>query len=410
MQMIDRRYTALCQRGLSLDMTRGKPCPEQLDLANALLAAVGPLDHCAADGTDCRNYGGLDGLPEAKALFAAYLEVSPNEVLLGNNSSLALMHDALAYALRHGVPGSERPWSAAPIRFLCPAPGFDRHFAICEHLDIDMIAVEQTAQGPNMDQVEALAARDASIKGIWVVPKYANPTGVTCSDRVVERLARMHTAAPDFRVLWDNAYAHHDLVEPGDTLANLLERCKAADHAERAWLFGSTSKVSFAGGGIGLMAGSERNMTWMRTHRAVTTIGSDKLNELRHVRFFRDLDGVRRHMREHAAILQPKFELVDRVLTRELAGKGVATWTRPRGGYFVSLDTLDGCAHEVVSLAARAGVKLTPAGSTFPHGKDPRDRNIRIAPTWPTLPEIEAAMEVLSVCIQRVALPKLGGR
>ncbi len=405
---LSRRYESFRATRLSLDMTRGKPCAEQLDLANELLTTLGPNDFRAADGTDTRNYGGVDGLPEAKALFADFMEVSTEEVLIGDNSSLSLMHDAVARALSHGVPGEAGPWSTGVPKFLCPAPGYDRHFAICQHFGVEMIAVDMTPEGPDMDRVEALAAADASIKGIWLVPKYSNPTGATCSDSVVQRLASMTTAASDFRVFWDNAYAHHHLTDEQPKLSNLLQACKTAGNPDRVLLFGSTSKISFAGAGIAIMAGSERNMAWMRDHRSKSTIGPDKINQLRHVRFFRDMDGIAAHMRKHAAILRPKFELVDAVLRRELEPSGVATWTRPLGGYFTSLDTPDGCARAVVKMAAEAGVKLTEAGATFPYGRDPRDRNIRIAPSLPRLDEIGPAMEVLAVCVKRVALRKYG--
>ena len=406
---LERRYAAFREKRLALDMTRGKPCAEQLDLANGLLTILGPKDFFAADSTDCRNYGGLDGLPESKALFAAFMEVAPKEILLGDNSSLSLMHDTVARALSHGVPGGDGPWGRAPVKFLCPVPGYDRHFAICEHFGIEMVNVELLDDGPDMDRVETLVATDRSVKGIWIVPKYANPTGAICSPRVVERLATMKPAAPDFRIMWDNAYAHHHLTDSPPALANLLEACKAAGHPERVLLFGSTSKVSFAGAGIAVMAGSEKNIAWMKVHRSRSTIGPDKLNELRHVRFFRGMEGVRAHMKRHAEILKPKFELVGKVLGRELAGTGIATFTTPLGGYFVSLDTLDGCARAVVKMAADVGVKLTEAGATFPYGKDPRDRNIRIAPSLPKLAEIEVAMEVVGVCIKRASLQKLAG-
>ena len=406
---LERRYEAFKGKKLALDMTRGKPCPEQLDLSNALLTNLGPDDYRAADGTDCRNYGGLDGLPEAKALFADFMEVSQTEILVGDNSSLALMHDAVSRALSHGVPGGDGPWSRGPVKFLCPAPGYDRHFAITEHFGIEMLTVDMTDEGPDMDHVEALAAGDPAVKGIWLVPKYGNPTGVTCSDSVVQRFATMKTAARDFRVFWDNAYAHHHLTDSPPVLANVLDACKRASNPDRVFLFGSTSKVSFAGAGIAVMGGSERNVGWLRAHRSKSTIGPDKLTQLRHVRFFGDMNGVREHMKKHAAILKPKFDAVDRVLSRELGETGLASWTRPQGGYFVSLDTLGGLARGVVKMAADVGVKLTEAGATYPYGKDPRDRNIRLAPSLPKLPEIEAAMEVVAVCIKRASLQKLAG-
>jgi DNA-binding transcriptional MocR family regulator len=404
---LERRFAALKDKKLALDMTRGKPCAAQLDLSNDLMTIVGPKDFGAADGTDTRNYGGIDGLPEAKTLFAEFMEVAPSEILIGDNSSLTLMHDTIARALSHGVPGGTAPWSRDKVRFVCPTPGYDRHFTVCQHFGIDMLLADMTDEGPDMNTVEQLASQDPTVKGIWIVPKYENPTGATCSPAVVERLARMKTVAPDFRVFWDNAYAHHHLTDSPPELANLLAECKAAGNADRVVIFGSTSKVSFAGAGIAIMAGSEANIAWMRMHRSKSTIGPDKINQLRHVRFFRDMDGIRAHMKKHAAILKPKFDTVDRVLSRELGSLGVANWTKPLGGYFVSLDTPDGCARGTVALAAELGVKFTEAGATFPHGKDPRDRNIRIAPTLPSLSEIEQAMEVLAVCIQRVALSKL---
>lgn len=402
---LDRRFQQLKAAGMSLDMTRGKPCSEQLDLSLDLITILGREEYLAVDGTDCRNYGGLDGLPEAKELFAPYLDVSPKEILIGDNSSLSLMHDTVARALSHGVVDSVRPWSAeAAPKFLCPAPGYDRHFAICEHFGLGMLNISNTAAGPDMDAVERLAGSDASVKGIWLVPKYANPLGNTLSSEVVQRLAKMPTAAPDFRIFWDNAYAAHHLGPDQDALDDILSACKAAGNPNRPVIFGSTSKVSFAGAGIGLFGGSEANVAWMRDHRSKMTIGPDKLNQRRHVKFFKDAAGIDSHMKKHAEILRPKFEAVQRVLTAELGGKGIAEWTNPKGGYFVSIDTLPGCARAVVKMAGEAGVKLTGAGATFPYGKDPQDRNIRIAPSLPSLAEIESAMEVLAVCIQRVAL------
>jgi aspartate/methionine/tyrosine aminotransferase len=404
---LERAYELFKSKKLSLDMTRGKPCSEQLDLANGLLTILGPADYKAEDGTDCRNYGGLDGLLEAKRLMADFMEVSPKEIIVGDNSSLALMHDAIARALSHGVPGGEGPWARSATKFLCPVPGYDRHFAICEHFGIEMLNVKMTDEGPDMDAVADLAGRDASVRGIWIVPKYGNPTGATCSERVVERLATMKTASKGFRIFWDNAYAHHHLTDSPPVLPNLLEACKRAGNAERVLSFGSTSKVSFAGAGLSMMGASETNVAWLRAHRSKSTIGPDKLTQLRHVRFFPNMESVRQHMKKHAAILKPKFDAVNAIFERELGGKGVASWTRPLGGYFVSLDTLPGLARAVVKMASDLGVKLTEAGATFPYGRDPDDRNIRIAPSLPKLAEIETAMEVVSVCVQRAALQKL---
>ena len=404
------RFRYFQSRNLNIDMTRGKPCAEQLDLALDMLACVDSTNYYAG-GVDCRNYGGLDGLPEAKALFAQFLEVEPEEIIVGGNSSLTMMYDAVARAMSHGVVDSEAPWGKLPkVRFLCPAPGYDRHFTTCQHQGIEMIPVEMNQDGPDMDYVEGIVALDDSVKGIWCVPKYSNPTGVTYSDEVVDRLAGMNTKAADFRIFWDNAYAAHHLTDTPDRLKDLLAACKQAGHAERVFIFGSTSKISFAGSGVALMAGSQRNIDFTKKQMAFQTIGPDKLNQLRHVRFFQDMAGIERHMRKHAAILRPKFEAVLGILDRELDGKGIASWSRPAGGYFVSLDTLDGCARAVVAMAAEAGVKLTPAGSTYPYGADPRDRNVRLAPSYPPIEEIELAMEVVCTCIQLVSANRLLGK
>jgi DNA-binding transcriptional MocR family regulator len=406
-QELLNRYHEFQNRKISLDMTRGKPCPEQLDLSEGLLDCLGRNDVKAQDGSDCRNYGGIDGLPEAKALFAEYMGVAPDEILIGGNSSLSLMHDAMTWAWAFGTGPGHAPWSRqTAVKFLCPSPGYDRHFAVCEHLGIEMIPVQLQAGGPDMDAVETLAAADAGIKGIWCVPKYSNPTGEVYSEEVVERLARMPTQAMDFRIFWDNAYAYHHLGNGPARLADILQACRKAGHPDRALLFGSTSKISFAGSGLAFMAGSRANMNWARSHLGFQTIGPDKLNQLRHLIFFKDMSGIERHMRRHAAILKPKFDAVQEVLGRELAGKGIAEWTRPAGGYFVSINTREGCARRVVQLAAEAGVKLTPAGATFPQRKDPCDRNIRIAPSFPSVADIRTAMEVIAVCLELAFLEK----
>jgi DNA-binding transcriptional MocR family regulator len=406
-QELEARYTAFKARGLSLDMTRGKPSSQQLDLANDLWNKP-QGSFLAKDGTDGRNYGGLDGLPEMKEIFAGLLEAPAAQVIVSGNSSLQIMHDTVVRALTHGVPDGAGPWSKQPkVRFLCPSPGYDRHFAICEHFGIEMLTVELGDEGPNLEQVESLVASDPTIKGMWCVPKYANPTGNTYSDKVVERLAAMKTAAPDFRLFWDNAYAVHDLYPTSDPLKNVLTACKAAGHENRPLVFGSTSKISFAGAGIAAMAASPANVADAKKHLGFQTIGPDKLNQLRHVAFFGDYAGLVKHMARHAEILRPKFEAVTEIFQNELGGKGIATWTKPRGGYFVSLDTLDGCAKEVVSLANQAGVKLTAAGATFPYGKDPRDRNIRVAPSLPPLEQIKVAMEVVCVCVGLASVRKL---
>ncbi|MEO0474276.1 MAG: aminotransferase class I/II-fold pyridoxal phosphate-dependent enzyme [Bacteroidota bacterium] len=398
---LQSRYQAKQEKSLSLDMTRGKPSPEQLDLSNALLAKVTPEDFKSASGLDCRNYGGLDGMPATKQLFADFLEVQVSEVLVGDNASLSLMHDTLVNALLHGVVGSAKPWIQSNPKFICPAPGYDRHFNVCQHTGIDMLTVDNTAEGPDMDAVEKLVGQDDSIKGIWIVPRYSNPTGTVCSDEVVDRLAKMKTAASDFRIMWDNAYAVHHLTDSPRQLKNILAACKAAGHPDRVFIFGSTSKITFAGAGLAAMAGSEANIDWMRKHRFMQTIGPDKLNQLRHIRFFPNgMADVEAHMKKHAAILRPKFNAVLAILERELGGKGIASWTNPEGGYFISLDVADGCAKRVVQLAGEAGVKLTPAGASFPYRTDPRDRNIRIAPSLPSLPDLKEATEVLAICVQ----------
>jgi DNA-binding transcriptional MocR family regulator len=402
------RFDRFRQAGMRLDLTRGKPCPEQLDLANPMLTVVGSDNFRAADGTDCRNYGGLDGLPEAKSLFAAYLGVEPTEVIIGGNASLTLMYDLFMRLMLMGAGDGQPPWSQLPrVRFLCPSPGYDRHFAICANLGIEMLPVEMTGAGPDMDAVEDLVAGDETIKGIWCVPIYSNPTGEIYSDDTVSRLARMTTRAADFRIFWDNAYAVHQFSGDPPEQKNILAACTEAGHPERPLMFGSTSKITLAGGGLAILAGSAHNMDWVRQQLFYQTIGPDKLNQLRHVRFFGDLDGIKRHMQKHAAIVRPRFEAVESILTRELAGRGVADWTRPQGGYFVSFNAPDGCARAVVAMAAEAGVKLTPAGAPFPLGLDPRDRNIRIAPTFAALEDVQAAVEVLAVCTQMVSIEKI---
>ncbi len=401
------RYRGFQKQKTTLDMTRGKPCPEQLELSAGLLDCMSRKDFRAMDGSDCRNYGGLDGIPEAKGLFAEYMGVRPDEIMIGGNSSLSLMHDAMTWAWVFGAAPESAPWSRqTPAKFLCPSPGYDRHFSICEHLGIEMIPVDFRGNGPDMDVVETLAAADAGIKGIWCVPKYSNPTGEVYSDEVVERLARMPALAADFRIFWDNAYAYHHLGAGPARLADILQACRKAGNPDRVLLFGSTSKISFAGSGLAFMAGSPANMAWAKQHLAFQTIGPDKLNQLRHVLFFKNMAGIESHMQRHATILKPKFDTVQDVLGRELAGRGIVEWTRPAGGYFISINTRDGCARRVVQLAAEAGVKLTPAGSTYPYQKDPCDRNIRIAPSFPSMTDIRNAMGVLAVSLELAFLEK----
>jgi aspartate/methionine/tyrosine aminotransferase len=406
-QQLQTRYDAFAAQKLSLDMTRGKPSSAQLDLAAGITTVLAPSDHKAADGTDTRNYGGVEGLAELRAIFGEMLGAPAGDVVLGGNSSLQMMHDTVVRALLHGVPGGNGPWGKGPVKFLCPSPGYDRHFAVCEHHGIEMIVVGMDDAGPDVAAVEKLVGADASIKGMWCVPKYSNPTGITYRADVVKRLAAMKAAAPDFRLMWDNAYVVHDLGAKTDDLDNVLAACAKAGNPDRPIVFASTSKISFAGAGVAGLASSPANIADVKKHTAIQTIGPDKLNQLRHVRFFKDLAGVRAHMQKHAALLAPKFAAVDEIFTRELGGTGTATWTKPRGGYFTSLDTPDGCAKDVVRLANAVGVKLTAAGATFPHGKDPRDRNIRIAPSLPPLDQIRVAMEVVAVCVLIASIAKL---
>lgn len=406
LEKLQKRYEDFKSQKLKLDMSRGKPCSEQLDLSLGLLE--GMEGYKASDGTDCRNYGGVDGLPEVKELFAKMFEVSPKEIIIGGNASLNLMHDAIARAMLLGVYGGETPWGRQPkVKFLCPSPGYDRHFAICELFGIEMIVIEMKEDGPDMDKVEKFVSEDEAIKGIWCVPMYSNPDGITYSDEVVDRFARLKPKAMDFRIFWDNAYAIHHLSENRDHLKNILQACKDAGNPDMVYIFGSTAKITFPGAGIAVMAASENNINFIRKQLSIQTIGPDKLNQLRHVRFLKNMENIHWHMEKHAAILKPKFDAVLNILDAELAGKSVAAWNKPRGGYFISLNTLPGCAKKTVSMAAEAGVTLTPAGATFPYGKDPLDRNIRIAPTFPPLEELEKAIKILCISTQIVSIQKL---
>ncbi|WP_055563143.1 aminotransferase class I/II-fold pyridoxal phosphate-dependent enzyme [Streptomyces atriruber] len=403
-------YEALVGRGLSLDLTRGKPAPEQLDLAEDLLSLPGGR-HTAADGTDVRNYGGLQGLPELREIFAELLQVPAGQLLALGNSSLELMHDCLVHALLGVLPGAESRWADQErIAFLCPVPGYDRHFGLCERFGIDMIPVPMTAEGPDMDEVERLVAEDPAVKGIWCVPKYSNPDGVVYSDETVARLAAMPTAAPDFRIFWDNAYAAHHLTDEPAEIADLLAACAAAGHEDRTFVFGSTSKITAAGAGVAFFGASPANIKWLLANNQKRSIGPDKVNQLRHVMFLKDADGVRAHMERQRALLQPKFETVARILESELGGTGLATWTSPKGGYFVTLEVPDGCAKEVVRRAAAAGIVLTPAGATHPHGNDPRDAVIRVAPSYPRPEELAEAIKGLTTCVRLVGYEQRAAR
>ncbi|MGJ3265229.1 MAG: aminotransferase [Salinarimonas sp.] len=402
---VARAVEAFRAKGLKLDMTRGKPAPEQLDLANAMLALPGNGDFHTEAGEDARNYGGLQGIAEARRLFAGMVGAPPEQVVVGENASLAMMHDCLVWALLHGVPGGNGPWAREPgtIAFLCPVPGYDRHFAITEGYGVRMIPVPLTGEGPDVDAV-ARAVADPAVKGMWCVPKYSNPTGETYAPRVVEALARMETAAPDFRLFWDNAYAVHDLVEEGDTLANVLDACAAAGNPDRAFVFASTSKVTFAGAGLSFFGASSANVAWYLAKAGLRTIGPNKLNQLRHVRFFGDEAGLHAHMARHRALLAPKFEAVEAALEARLAGTGAARWARPRGGYFVSVDVRAGTARRVVAIAKALGIAMTPAGSTWPGGADPHDANLRIAPSFPSLADVRTAAEGVALAILAAAV------
>ena len=395
------QYDAFCAKGLALDMTRGKPSAAQLSLSDALDGILAG-NYKDAKGTDTRNYGGLDGLPEARELFATMLQVSPDEVLIGGNSSLTLMHTSALFAWLYGPSGAGSAWRAEPgVKFLCPVPGYDRHFGICEDLGIDMVPVAMNEDGPDMDEVERLVKGDAAIKGMWCVPRFSNPSGIVYSDAVVDRIAQLgKLAAPNFRVFWDNAYAVHALHRGAPALASIMDACRRHGTEDSVLIFGSTSKVTFAGAGLAFMGASKANLAVISKHLGKATIGPDKVNQLRHVRFLKDAEGILAHMDGHAQLLQPRFEAVLSTLERELAGTDMGSWTKPEGGYFVSFDTIPGVASTVVALAGAAGVKLTPAGATWPYGKDPADRNIRVAPSFPSLNDIQAAMDVFVCCVK----------
>ncbi len=398
---IQSQYESFKQLGLKLDMSRGKPAPEQLDLSNALLDGLG--DYKAADGTDTRNYGGAVGLPEARALFGALLDAPPSQVVVDGSASLSLMHDVIVYSLLFGVPG-HAPWIAQrPISFLCPVPGYDRHFSICESLGIKMINIPMGADGPDMDLVEKLAAADPSIKGMWCVPKYSNPGGIVYSDEVVRRLAAMPTAAPDFRLLWDDAYRFHHLGEEKIAIANVLQECVNAGHPDRVFLFGSTSKITLAGAGLAALAASPANIAWWQSHASVRSIGPDKVNQLRHVRFLKDRANIEALMEAHRQLLKPKFDAVLAQFDAYLGDVAGVSWTLPQGGYFIDLVTPPGMAKRTVALAKEAGITLTPAGAAFPYGKDPDDSHIRIAPSFPSLDEITQAAKGIALAL-RVAI------
>jgi len=405
----EKDYADFKAKGLKLDMSRGKPGADQLDIAMPMFDVFTNAESMISeDGTDCRNYGMLTGIKEAKVLFGNLLGVNIDEIIIGGNSSLALMYDAVSRAITHGVYGSEKPWGKYDkIRFLCPAPGYDRHFAICEHFGIEMITIPMHSDGPDMDMIEKLVCEDETIKGIWCVPLYSNPDGIAYSDEVVKRFANLSPKAKDFRIFWDNAYCVHHLTDTPDRILNILEEAKKNGKEDMVFIFASTSKISFPGAGVAIMAASVNNIKQITKLLGIQCISYDKLNQLRHVRFFKDVDGINAHMEKHKQILAPKFNLVLDMLEKELGRLGILEWNKPNGGYFISVNTLNGCAKRVVSLCKEAGVVLTGAGATFPYGKDPDDRNIRLAPTYPPLNELDTAMRLFCICVKLASAEKL---
>jgi len=396
-----RNYAELQARNLALDLTRGKPSAEQLDLSNAMLSLPGdtPGSYLDGNGTDTRNYGGLHGLPELRAIFGELLGLPVQNLIAGNNASLELMHDVIVFSLLHGGVDSPRPWVQEPVlKFLCPSPGYDRHFAITESFGIEMIPVPMLEDGPDVDLIEELVAADPAIKGMWCVPVFGNPTGVTYSWEATRRLVQMQTAAPDFRLFWDNAYAVHTLTHESVQNVDVVGLAATAGNPNRPYVFASTSKITFAGAGVSFFGGSLGNIAWYLQHAEKKTIGPDKVNQLRHVRFFGDADGVRLHMQRHQALMAPKFAAVAEILDDRLSASKIASWTDPKGGYFVSLDVWPGTAKRTVALAKDAGIAVTAAGASFPYKKDPEDKNIRIAPSFPPLPDLRLAIDGLATC------------
>ena len=408
-------YKLLCEKldeykrmNLKLDMSRGKPSAEQLELSQGMLGVINSPEDCFTEGGfDCRNYGVLDGIPEAKQIFSEILDVPSKNIIVAGNSSLNIMYDEIARLMLYGAAGVEEPWAKQErIKFLCPVPGYDRHFGICESLGIEMINVDMTPNGPDMNQVEELV-RDPSVKGIWCVPKYSNPEGITYSDETVQRFAALKPAAPDFRIFWDNAYIIHTFSDSDTRLLNIFDEAKKYGNEDIVLIFMSTSKISFPGSGVAVMAASDANIAHTKSKMAIQTIGYDKLNMMRHVKFFGSVDGLMDHMKKQADIIKPKFDAVLSTFENMLAPYGVANWTKPIGGYFLSLNVRQGCAKRVYELAKEAGVTLTEAGATFPYKHDPRDCNLRIAPTYPTVEEMETASAILCLCVRAAALEKM---
>ena len=408
-ESLNKEYAEAKAKGLSLDMSRGKPAAKQLDISLGLLDTINSSsDLKSEDGTDCRNYGVLDGIPEAKKLMADMMGTTPDHVIVYGNASLNIMYDQISRAYTHGILGNT-PWCKLDkVKFLCPVPGYDRHFAITERFGIEMINIPMSESGPDMGMVEEYVSKDASVKGIWCVPKYSNPQGYTYSEETVKRMAALKPAAEDFRIFWDNAYVIHDLYDDKkDEIADIISECEKAGNTDMVFEFASTSKVSFPGSGIAALATSANNIADIKKQLTIQTIGHDKLNQLRHVRFFKDINGLKEHMRKHAEFIRPKFEAVEEVFEKELSGLGIGSWTEPNGGYFISFEAMDGCAKAIAAKCKEAGVKLTGAGATFPYGKDPKDSNIRIAPSFPTPEEMKQAADLFVLCVKLVSVEKL---
>lgn len=405
---VNKKYQEFKDLHLSLNMARGKPAPDQIDHANGMLETM--TDYHAKDGLDVRNYGVLDGIPEMKEIFSDLLDIPAKNIIVGGNASLNLMFDQMMRLVVFGTAG-EKPWGQLEkVKFLCPAPGYDRHFSVTETLGFELITVDMTSEGPDMDQVEKLVAEDESIKGIWCVPKYSNPQGITYSDETVRRFARLKPAAKDFRIYWDNAYCVHHLYDINqDHLIEILKECKRAGNPDMVYKFCSTSKITFPGSGVAAIATSANNLEDIKKQLKIQTIGHDKVNQLRHVRFFKDIHGITEHMRKHADSLRPKFEMILDTFERELKGLGAGSWYSPKGGYFITYETLDGCAKNVVAKAKKAGVVMTPAGAPFPYGKDPHDSVIRISPSYPSLEDLTTAIDIFVVCVKLASIEKLLG-
>lgn len=406
---LEAKYEEKKALNLQLDMSRGKPGTSQLNISMGIMDTLSSDSSLlASDGTDCRNYGGLDGIPEARQLMAEMMGTLPEHVIVFGNASLTIMYDAISRSYTHGVLGST-PWCKLDqIKFLCPVPGYDRHFAITERFGIEMINIPMNEDGPDMDLVEQLVSSDAAIKGIWCVPKYSNPQGVCYSDETIRRFANLKPAANDFRIYWDNAYAIHHLYEEDQPeILDIISECEKAGNPDLVYEFASTSKVSFSGAGIAALATSPANLEDVKKQLTIQTIGYDKLNQLRHARFFKNIDGLKAHMKKHANEMRPKFEIVLDILEKELSGTGTGTWTKPLGGYFISFDSMEGCAKKIVEKCKEAGVVLTNAGATFPYGNDPKDTNIRIAPSFPTPQEMAQATELFTLCVKLVSIDTL---